>query len=53
LWESVGRDRIEPNEVECVLLVEPREAEMKSLKRLINQFREEIARYEVRQPIRN
>ncbi len=32
---------------------ELREAEMESLKRLINQFREEIARYEVRQPIRS
>lgn len=31
---------------------ELREAEMESLKRLINQLREEIARYEVRQPIR-
>src|SRR5262249_26519906 len=29
-----------------------REAEMDSLKRLINQLREEIARYEVRQPTR-
>jgi hypothetical protein len=32
---------------------ELREAEMESLRRLINQFKEEIARYEVRQPIRN
>jgi hypothetical protein len=32
--------------------VELREAELESLKRLINQFKEEIARYEVRQPAR-
>ena len=30
---------------------ELREAEMESLKRLINQLKEEIARYEVRQPV--
>ena len=27
-----------------------RETEMRSLRKLINQFREEIARYEIRQP---
>ena len=32
---------------------ELREAEMESLKRLINQLTEEIPRYEVRQPIRS
>lgn len=31
---------------------ELREASMESLMRLINQFREEIARYEARQPAR-
>ncbi len=31
---------------------ELREAEMESLKRLIKQFKEEIARYEARQPAR-
>ena len=31
---------------------ELREAEMESLQRLINQFKEEIARYEARQPVR-
>ena len=31
---------------------ELREAEMESLKRLINQFKEEIARYEAHQPAR-
>ena len=31
---------------------ELREAEMESLKRLINQLKEEIARYEARQPAR-
>jgi dsDNA-specific endonuclease/ATPase MutS2 len=31
---------------------ELREAEMQSLKRLINQFKEEIARYEAHQPAR-
>jgi hypothetical protein len=31
---------------------ELREAEMESLKRLINQFKEEIARYEARRPVR-
>ncbi len=31
---------------------ELREAEMESLQRLINQFKEEIARYEARQPAR-
>ena len=29
-----------------------REAEMQSLKRFINQFKEEIARYEAHQPVR-
>ncbi len=31
---------------------ELREAEMESLQRLINQFKEEIVRYEARQPVR-
>ena len=31
---------------------ELREAEMESLKRLINQFKDEIARYEAHQPAR-
>ena len=31
---------------------ELREAEMESLKRMINQLKEEIARYEARQPAR-
>ena len=31
---------------------ELREAEMESLKRLMNQFKEEIARYEAHQPAR-
>ena len=42
------------NEVlqEAAIDVELRDAELRSLKRLINQFKEEIARYEAHQPAR-
>ncbi len=57
---SFVTDVMEPNDVDCVLLVGAsrgdsgalRELEMHSLKRRINQFEEEIARYEAHQPAR-
>ena len=47
LEESFEEARTDPDEDEHV-----REVTMESLKRLINQFKEEITRYEVRQPVR-
>ncbi len=47
LEESYEEARTETDEDEHL-----RELEMESLKRLINQFKEEIARYEAHQPTR-
>ena len=47
LEESFEEARTDPDEDEHV-----REVTMESLKRLINQFKEEIARYEAHQPSR-
>jgi len=47
LEQSYEEARVDPDQDEHV-----REVTMESLMRLINQFKEEIARYEAHQPVR-